>query len=314
MRYCAGIDIGGTTVKAGLYREDGVLLSRTVFPARASGRGKRLIADIAEAVRKLLAEAGLPSAALAGVGAAFPCPVRADGYIARITNLDASDFYPAKLLSEALSVPAAVLNDANAAAEGERWLGAGRGSEDFCLVTLGTGIGCGIVSGGRLLTGFRGAAGEFGHLHVNDEETEVCGCGSRGCLEQYASATGMVRMAKRLLAESGEESGLRGFGEALSAKDICDLARGGDRIAVRTLDLSMEYLGRGLAELCVITDPELILIGGGVSAAGELLTGRLQRIVNKMTPILGEPKVRVLTSELGNDAGMAGAAGFLLNS
>ena len=202
-------------------------------------------------------------------------------------------------------------NDANVAALGEMWKGGGQGCENLVAVTLGTGVGGGIIVGGRLLNGSTGAGGEIGHIHIEDNETEACGCGNYGCLEEYASATGIVRLARRELEASSDPSSLRD-GE-VSAKTVFDAVKAGDTLAIRVAEAFGEYLGKGLAIIAGVVNPEVFVIGGGVSKAGEILFDYIRPAFER-TVFHGSRDTRFALATLGNDAGIYGAAKLILGN
>ena len=229
-----------------------------------------------------------------------------DRYVKPCVNLNGWGGDVAGMLSECCGFPVKVLNDANAAALGEMWLGGGKGHDNVVFVTLGTGVGGGIIVGGKLLSGVHGAGGEIGHIKVNPHETVVCGCGKKGCLEQYASATGIVRKAKALLNESDKPSALREF-ENVSAKNVFDCAKAGDELALEVVAFFGRTLGRALACISCVCDPEIFVIGGGVSAAGEIILDTLRDVFVANAFPASEGTDFALAS-LGNDAGICGAA------
>lgn len=286
MRYY-GIDVGGTTVKIGLF-EDGVLTEKFEIPTDTRDGGKNILPDIAAALGPA-----------DGAGLAVPGPVTAEGVVNGCVNLGWGVFSPAQTLTELTGIPARCCNDANAATLGEQWKGGGQGCDSVLLVTLGTGVGAGLVLDGKLLAGAHGAAGELGHLCVRPEETLVCGCGGRGCLEQYASATGLSRLAREA-----------GLGE-LSAKELLDRAKGGDAAARAVTEEAFEILGRALAAACCTADPDAVVLGGGVSHAGEYLRARVEEYFQKYT-FHACRSTKILLAELGNDAGMYGAARLVM--
>ena len=292
-----GIDLGGTAVKAGLFTEDGALLGRTEFPTMKADRCARLLPDISEHVRALAAEHNVPLSDCA-VGIGVPGPVEEDGYTEAIPNLGLHNCYIGKELSAILGVPVRVLNDANAAALGEHWTGAGRGSRSMICVTLGTGVGAGIIRNGEVIGGAHGLGGEIGHILVNPEETEPCGCGATGCLDQVASATGVVRYAKKLYGLPYP-----------TAKDVCDAAKAGDAKAEAVLRYCMSFLGKALCIVGYTVDPELVVIGGGLSKAGPYLLDIIYDAYRDL-PKLTEKRMTFRLAELGGDAGMTGAARF----
>ncbi|MDO5456208.1 MAG: ROK family protein, partial [Eubacteriales bacterium] len=262
--YAFGVDIGGTTVKIGLFSTEGKFLENWEIPTRKEESGGFILPDIAEAISRKLEELNISVDDLEGVGVGVPGPVRADGIVNKCVNLGWGVFDVRSTLSELLGgVPVEVANDANVAALGEQWNGGGKGFANVVMVTLGTGVGGGIIIGGRILNGAHGAAGEIGHLKVNDNETEVCGCGKKGCLEQYASATGVVRITKRgLAANESADTPLRSLPE-ITAKDVFDYAKTGDRFSLDMVDEMGTLLGEALAHITCVVDPDVVVIGGG---------------------------------------------------
>ena len=310
MEVCFGIDIGGTTVKLGLLSMEGRLLFRTELPTRRESTPEGLLRDVKAALLSVLKEQGLSAAQVRGIGIAAPGPLGADGVLHKAANIGWGEVRLAEEAERILGFsPVFAANDANAAALGEAFFGAGRGAESMVMVTLGTGIGGGIILNGRILTGTGGTAGEIGHMTIDPYETECCGCGKKGCLEQYASATGMVRMAKRFLAEDDTPSVLRGK-DPLTARDICEAAKAGDAPALRTLDFVCDRLGTALANVCNVVDPELFVIGGGVAKAGGFLLERIRESYSRQA--FPHCRNRAFASaELGNDAGLMGAAAMV---
>lgn len=309
MKYCVGVDVGGTSVKLGIFETEGRLLEKWEIRTRRGADGHQFIADTAESIREHLAVLGISQEDVMGVGMGVPGPVVANGYVDVCVNLGIRKCYPARELSELLSgMKVTLANDANIAALGETWQGAGKGHHSICMVTLGTGVGGGLVNEGRIVSGVHGAGGEIGHMFVQEGEPETCNCGGHGCLEQYASATGIVRVAKRALAATDASSALRRFGETLSAKQVCDCAKEGDAIALSSLRASMQKLALILSHIALATDPKLFVIGGGVSKAGTFLTEMIEEFMRGMTPLIGAEKGRVVLAQLGNDAGIYGGA------
>ena len=198
MKYCVGVDVGGTTVKAGIFEETGKLIMKWSVPTRKENGSAELFEDIGKSIKLKLSEANISTDEVTGIGMGVPGPVLPDGYVEVCVNLGLKDRFPARELSAYMDgMPVKLSNDANIAALGEMWQGGGKGYESVCMVTLGTGVGGGIIHEGRIINGTHGIAGEIGHMHVTDGEEEACNCGGHGCLEQYASATGIVRVAKR---------------------------------------------------------------------------------------------------------------------
>ena len=309
MKYVFGVDIGGTTVKLGFFDTEGTILEKWEIPTRKDLGGKYILPDIAESITNLLMEKGIEKKDVAGVGVGVPGPVDADGVVFKAVNLGWDIFSVSNTLSELINLPVKAGNDANVAALGEMWKGGGKGHDDLVAVTLGTGVGGGIIVQGKLLAGATGAGGEIGHIHVEDNETDRCGCGKQGCLEQYGSATGIVRIANRVLAATDETSVLR-EGE-LTAKAVCDAAKAKDAVAIKVMEQFGEYLGRGLAAIACVVNPEVFVIGGGVSKAGEMLFDYIRPNYEKYV-FHGSKSTKFALATLGNDAGIVGAARLVL--
>lgn len=308
--YSFGVDLGGTTVKLGFFDTEGNVLDKWEIKTRTENGGVNILPDIAEAIKGKMAEKSVAKEDVVGVGIGVPGPVDSKGIVHKCVNLGWGVFNINEELSKYLDgIAVKGGNDANVAALGEMWKGGGQGFDSIVVVTLGTGVGGGIIVDGQILTGATGAAGEIGHIHVDDEETEVCGCGNTGCLEQYASATGVVRIANRVLAKNTKETCLKA-GE-VSAKDVWDAVKAGDAVAVEIAEQFGEYLGKGLASVAGVMNPEAFVIGGGVSKAGEVL---LDYIRKNYTPVVfhASRDVEFKLATLGNDAGIYGAAKLVL--
>ena len=256
-------------------------------------------------------EENIAKADVAGAGIGVPGPTLDTGYVSICVNLGWKDKNPANELSELLSIPVKAGNDANVAALGEMWKGGGEGYLDVVLLTLGTGVGGGIIINGEIAPSHRGVGGELGHITVNPDEEATCNCGNHGCLEQYASATGVVRIAKKLLAASKEESSLRTL-ETVTAKDVFDAAKAGDHLAVEAVEVLGKYLGLVVANVALTVDPDVFVIGGGVSKAGQVLIDVITKYYHKFAKIIGDNKAKVVLAKLGNDAGIYGAARMVL--
>lgn len=308
--YCFGIDVGGTSIKCGLFQTDGVLVEKWEIPTRTENKGEAILPDVAESIKKKMEEHGLESGNVEGVGIGIPGPINEKGEAACAVNLYWGFKAVARELSDLTGLVAKAGNDANVAALGEAWKGAAEGARNMVMVTLGTGVGGGIIVNGRIVSGSHGAGGEVGHANVNHEETESCNCGNSGCLEQVASATGIVRVAKKELAASEEESTLRAL-ENVTAKDVLDAYKAGDAVAVRIMDKVGDQLGGALAIFSCVIDPETIVVGGGVSKAGQPLIDCIQKYYKKYAFTLCKDTPIVL-AELGNDAGIYGAAKMVL--
>ena len=310
-KYCFGIDVGGTTVKMGLFTTEGELLDKWEIPTRKEDGGAYILNDVAASVEAKLAEKNIEKEDVAGAGIGVPGPTLDTGYVSICVNLGWKDKNPANELSELLSIPVKAGNDANVAALGEMWKGGGEGYLDVVLLTLGTGVGGWIIINGEIAPSHRGVGGELGHITVNPDEEATCNCGNHGCLEQYASATGVVRIAKKLLAASKEESSLRTL-ETVTAKDVFDAAKAGDHLAVEAVEVLGKYLGLVVANVALTVDPDVFVIGGGVSKAGQVLIDVITKYYHKFAKIIGDNKAKVVLAKLGNDAGIYGAARMVL--
>ena len=304
-----GIDLGGTTVKMGIFRSDGVLVDKWEIPTRVEEEGKAILPDIAESIEDKLGQHQIEKSQLLGLGMGVPAAADENGVVQNTTNLGWGYKEVRRELEELIGVPVKVGNDANMAALGEMWKGGGKGSRNLVMVTLGTGVGGGIIVDGHILFGANGACGEIGHICVNYEETERCGCGKRGCIEQYASATGIVRLAKRRLAACTEPTVLQA--EGVTAKDVWDAVKAGDRVADKIAEEFGRYLGYALADVAAMADPEVFVIGGGVSKAGEILIDYVEKYYQEQA-FYANKNVRFALAQLGNDAGICGAAKMIL--
>ncbi|MBR2761358.1 MAG: ROK family glucokinase [Solobacterium sp.] len=312
--YCIGIDIGGTTVKCGIFKVSGELIDKWEVPTRKENAGKNILPDVAEVLKKKIVSHGLTNNDIRGIGLGVPGPVEPNGYVSVCVNLGWHKIYPAREMSALMggTIPCKVGNDANVAALGEMWMGGGKGRNSIIAITLGTGVGGGIIIDGKIVAGAHGLGGEIGHMHMREEEKEFCNCGGRGCLEQVASATGIAREAKRNLAKSDLPSKMREFGDAITAKDVCDCAKAGDKLAIDTMETCCRYLGWNLALLAYVVDPEAFVIGGGVSKAGAYLINLIQLYFNEFTQ-LSANKPEIVLATLGNDAGIYGCARMVLD-
>lgn len=312
-KYVVGVDVGGTTVKLGMFTIDGEVISKWEIPTRTEDDGSHILPDIADSIKREIVAHNFNAEDFAGVGIGVPGPVDDKGIVHKAVNLgwknEFSIVETMKRLLPGMTVRGG--NDANVAALGEMWKGGGQGCENLVAVTLGTGVGGGIIVGGRLLNGSTGAGGEIGHIHIEDNETEACGCGNYGCLEEYASATGIVRLARRELEASSDPSSLRD-GE-VSAKTVFDAVKAGDTLAIRVAEAFGEYLGKGLAIIAGVVNPEVFVIGGGVSKAGEILFDYIRPAFER-TVFHGSRDTRFALATLGNDAGIYGAAKLILGN
>ena len=310
MKYGFGVDLGGTTVKIAFFNDAGELLCKWEIPTRRENEGKNILPDIAASVLDYIKEKNLSKEDLLGIGIGVPGAVTDDGEVNRCINLGWGRFNIVKELRSLTGLPVAAGNDATVAAQGECWMGGGRGCRNVVLVTLGTGVGGGVVVNGKAVLGTHGAGGEIGHMLLNKEETEVCACGKRGCVEQYCSATGIVRLAKKYLKESDRPSVLRNR-KNLTCKDVFDGAKDGDIAAIEITEQVYAYMGEFLANVCCVVDPEIVVLGGGVSKAGVPLLEGVQRYYDHYSYHACRD-TRFVLATLGNDAGAYGAFRLLL--
>ena len=312
MKYGFGIDIGGTTVKLAFFSAQGEKLASWEIPTNKENGGANILPDIAASALGYLEENNIPKSDVLGLGVGVPGPVDEKGVVNGCVNLGWGVTDMEATLGALTGLKVKAGNDANVAALGECWLGGGGGCDDMIMVTLGTGVGGGIIVGGKLIHGPHGAGGEIGHICVNPEETAASGCGNHGCVEQYCSATGVVNIAKSVLMRTRDISRLRDIPD-LTCKDVFDYAAQGDTGANNTLNIYFDYLGRFLATLCCVTDPEIIVLGGGVSKAGQPLLDGAVKAFQKYA-FHACKATRFALAKLGNDAGSYGAFKLVLDS
>ena len=309
-KYVFGVDIGGTTVKIGFFSTEGELLDKWEITTRKDEGGAYILSDIAASIESKLSKDGIDKVDVKGVGMGVPGPVKDDGTVIKCVNLGWGVFNAAEELASLLGLPVKVGNDANMAALGEYWQGGGKGYKNVIMVALGTGVGGGIIINGKMLAGVNGAGGEIGHMTIDLDEQDVCNCGKKGCLEQYASATGIVRLANRALQTSTKSSKLREL-KYISAKEIFDAAKGGDNLASELVEEHGRRLGLALANVACVVDPEVFVIGGGVSKAGDILINTTAKYFQEYSfHACRNTKFELAT--LGNDAGMYGGAASIL--
>ena len=310
MKKCVAVDLGGTTAKMGIVGEDGTVFEKWEIPTRKEANGKYILEDIAASAKEHLALAAISEEDFAGVGIGVPGPVEADGYVEVLVNLGIRDMNPANELSKLMGgINVKVANDANVAALGEQWMGSGKGFDSVMFFTLGTGVGGGLIIDGQIVAGSAGMAAEVGHFPMNLDEPDTCNCGGHGCLEQYASATGIVKEMKRLLAKTDEACVLRG--KEFSCKDVLDAAKSGDKLAHENMVHCMEYLARAMAYIAYTCNPAVFVLGGGVSKAGDYLVDLVKDRFAFLTPLTSK-KAAIRIASLQNDAGMFGAAKLVL--
>lgn len=308
-KYGFGVDVGGTTCKLGLMELSGVLLEKWEINTDVSNGGKEILKDIAREIENKLHEMNIDKYDVCGIGMGVPGPVLKERIVNRCINLGWGVIDIAYEMEKLTGLPVKVENDANLAALGEMWKGSAEGASDVIMVTLGTGVGSGIIINGNIISGAAGGAGEIGHVLVNENETDVCSCGKKGCLEQYVSATGIVRMAKKQICNH-PESVLTKKAE-LSAKDIFDAAKDGDDFAMNLTEQFGVILGTALANVSCVLNPESIVIGGGVSNAGHIIIESLEKVFYERT-FHACRNAKISLAMLGNDAGIYGGVRLVM--
>ena len=312
MKYGFGIDLGGTTVKIAYLDETGTMLEKWEIPTVTANGGAQILPDIASSIQSYMEAHNIDKTSILGLGIGVPGPVNAKGVVNKCVNLGWGVFNIAEELNKLTGFPVKAGNDANVAALGEFWKGGGQGCDNMVFVTLGTGVGGGIVVEGNLLHGAHGSGAEIGHLCVNPKETVRCNCGNYGCVEQYCSATGIVRLAKLYLAANDTATSLREI-ENLTCKDVFDAAKAEDAAALVILDQVYAYMGLFLGSVCSTVNPEVVVIGGGVSKAGDMLVKGVEPYFHKhVFHAAGGAKFTM--ASLGNDAGAYGAFKLALDA
>ena len=309
MKYGFGVDIGGTTIKIGLFSVEGDLIEKWEIPTNKEDNGKYILTEIADFINRTIETKGIDKSDVIGVGLGVPGPVNKNGFVSVCVNLGWNSLNVEKEFHEISGLPVQVGNDANVAALGEMWQGAGKGYQDVLMVTLGTGVGGGCVLNGKIVSGIHGAGGEIGHMPVKNDEPIACNCGNHGCLEQYVSATGIVTQAKKTLEQDTRNSSLRNYA-SLEAKNIYDETKNGDEIANEVVNLTCKILAKSLAQVCCVIDPEIIVIGGGVSKAGDILTSRISTFFKEYAFHACE-NTPIVLAKLENDAGTYGCVKLL---
>ena len=310
-KYCFGVDLGGTTVKIGLFSIEGQLQDKWEIPTRTESHGAEILSDIAASIQSRMDTGHLSKEQVTGIGIGVPGPVLNENIVQGCVNLGWGNVRVADELSALTGLKVKAANDANVAALGEQWQGGGKGFQNLVMFTLGTGVGGGIIQNGRIISGANGAAGEIGHMVIvdSDEVVGTCGCGHRGCLEQVASATGIVNLTEKKLAECSQDSVLRDI-SPLTAKDVLDAAKAGAALAEQAAENMMKQLGRAAAYIACVVNPDIFVIGGGVSKAGEYLIEGISRYY-KNYAFHASADTKFALASLGNDAGMIGAAGMV---
>lgn len=316
-KFLVGVDLGGTTTKIAFVNVYGEIVHKWEIVTDTAEQGKNITVNIAKAIDNKLEEIGKVKSDLIGIGMGAPGPVEGEtGMIFEAVNLGWKNYPLKDRLEVETGLPAIVENDANIAAIGEMWKGAGEGSKNLVAVTLGTGVGGGVIANGSIVQGISGAAGEIGHITSEPVHGAPCNCGKKGCLETIASATGIVRIANEMLAEDNENSilvGIKAENGAISAKDVFEAATKEDALALKVVEKVAFHLGLAIANLGNTLNPERIVIGGGVSRAGETLLAPVHRYFNEYTFSRVNQSTKLAIATLGNDAGVIGGA-YLVKS
>ena len=310
-KYCFGIDVGGTTIKCALFLKDGTILDKWEIKTNIENNGERILPDIADTIQAKLNEKSIGRSEVEGIGIGLPGPIEENGEIACAENLNWGRKNIQKELEQLTGMAVKAENDANVAALGEMWKGSRKSAKNLILVTLGTGVGGGIIVNEKIVTGAHGAGGEIGHAFVNPDEEIPCNCGNKGCLEQYASATGIARLAREALASSDRDSLLRSK-DKVTAKDVFDAYKSQDELAGEIVEKFAGYLGHALGIVASVVDPDVIVIGGGVSKAGEVLVECVKRHYEEYA-FSAYKEIPIRLATLGNDAGICGAAKLILS-
>lgn len=310
-KYTFGVDIGGTTVKIGLFKTSGELFDVWEIPTRTIENGIYILSDIAKQIEEKITENGIDKMEIEGIGMGVPGPVDENGQVLGCVNLGWDVFNVDEEMTKLTGLKAKAGNDANIAALGEMWKGGGNGYKNLVMVTLGTGVGGGIILNGKILSGVHGAAGEIGHISMSDKEEQCCGCGNKGCLEQYASANGIIKITKRYLEEHTEkESSLRNI-KSYTSKEIFEEAKKGDEVSLCMVDEVGKLLGKALASIATVIDPEVFVLGGGMSKAGDMLLEAIKKYYIHYA-FHATRNVAFKFATLGNHAGIYGAAKLVI--
>lgn len=358
--YCFGVDIGGTTIKMGMFNLEGDLIEKWDIPTNLDSEGQHILSEIADEIKNRMNKHHLGHDEIVGIGVGVPGPVQSNGVVLKCVNIGWAIVNIKEELEALTGLTVVPGNDANVAALGELFKGGGSGCHSMVMVTLGTGVGGGIIIDGKIVSGANGSGGEIGHFPMVDDEEETCGCGNKGCLEQYASATGIVRLAKQLLmkgegcdeareeacerahekacdkahakacdeahAKACDEAHAKACDEAhakasssllnnepLTAEAVINAAKAGDVIGQSVIERVGWMLGRAMATLACAINPEVFVIGGGVSKAGDLLIDPIKRNFDAMA-FHGTKHTQFVVATLGNDAGIYGGAKLVLDA
>ncbi len=311
-KYAYGVDIGGTTVKMGLFETDGTLCGTWEIPTRTENGGEKILGDIAASISENMEKNGIGAEEVEGIGMGVPGPVGADGAVFKCVNLGWDVFCVELEMQTLTGFRTKAGNDANVAALGEMWMGGGKGYDNLVMVTLGTGVGGGVILNGKIVPGVNGAGGEIGHIPTMEGETCACGCGKHGCLEQYCSANGVARMAKKYLMEHDEETVLRHLPlDEITSKEVFDAARNQDPVGEKLVDDFGRLLGKALAQISCVMDPQVYVIGGGMAKAGQIVIDAVRKHYVEYAFHASRGTLFALAT-LGNNAGIYGGVRMVL--
>lgn len=314
-----GIDLGGTTAKLSIIKITGEILEKWSVLTNTTDSGSNIIADIIDSLKQRINQLGIDYSNIAGIGMGAPGAInRKKGTVSGAYNLNWVEEQPIKSIFEnSFGLPFFIDNDANVAALGEKWLGSGDNLENIVFITLGTGVGGGVITANQLVTGKHGCAGEIGHLHVSDNPVFQCTCGNQGCLESVASANGMIQLSKYLAKQYQIESQLKNLvleKNEITVKEVFDAAKDSDPFGILVLETFSSYIGLACSHIANLLDPDKIIIGGGIAAAGEILLSSIFATYNKYTFPKARDKELLTLANLGNDAGVLGAAYLVISN
>ncbi|WP_337019931.1 ROK family glucokinase [Oceanobacillus massiliensis] len=310
-----GIDIGGTSVKLGIIERNGNIYKKWEIPTNIENAGRAIVDDIWLSIDETLSDIEIDPSAIAGIGVGAPGFIETEtGFVYEAVNIGWKNFDLANQLQQKSGMKVFVENDANTAVLGENWTGAGKQARNLIAITLGTGVGGGIIANGSILNGENGMAGELGHIVV-EEDGYPCNCGKRGCLETITSATGIVRQAMEKITEFPDSVLAAAYNknQAISSKEVFELANEGDSLSISIVKHTADVLGRIIANMGVIINPSKVLIGGGVSRAGDQLIGEIRTSFAKYALPRVVEACEITEAQLGNDAGIIGGAFLVLD-
>jgi glucokinase len=318
-KVAVGIDLGGTSTKLSLVKSTGEIVDKWNIPTDTSEAGSKIIPNIIQSLKQKISELNVANSDIIGIGMGAPGAInRNEGTVSGAYNLNWVEVQPVQSVFEAsFGVPFFIDNDANVAALGEKWRGSGNNLKNVVFITLGTGVGGGVIITNQLLTGNHGCAGEIGHIHVSDNPIFQCTCGNQGCLESVASATGMIHLSKYLAQEHEGSSKLKQTileKDEITVKEVFDAAKVKDTLGLVILENFGNYIGLACSHIANILDPDKIIVGGGIAAAGSILLSEIFETYHKYTFPKARDKELLTLARLGNDAGILGAAYLVMSN